>query len=220
MGERRLLIWSLCIMLLITAGADAQQPPSANDTIRLGAVIEHGVVYPMILLPEVETIDKYLDAKERIRRDKLRSDIFAVYPYALTAAAVFKDINDNLNNLDRRHDRKKYLKSVDKSLDATFKDPLKNMSIDQGHVLIKLINRQTGTNCYHIIKELKGGLTAVMWQGVGVFFNNNLNRDYDPENEDRELETFVRELESSNAYRYQLSRQDELLKKAKAREKK
>jgi Domain of unknown function (DUF4294) len=207
------LLGLLFTLLLFTTGANAQL--SANDTIRLGATTENGITYPMVFLPEVETIGVSIDGAGRIRRDKLRNDIFVVYPYALAAAAVFKDINDNLENLDRRRDRRQYLKSIDRNLDVTFKDPLKNLSIDQGHVLIKLINRQTGRNCFSIIRELKGGFTAVMWQSVGIFFNNNLNRDYDPESDDREIEGFVRELEASNAYRYQLSRQDELLKKIK-----
>lgn len=208
---------SLFTILLLAAATvgHARQVPSGNDTIRLGAATENGIVYPMVLLPEIETRSTYLDAAERIRRDKLRTDIFVVYPYALAAATVFKSINDSLENIDRRHDRKRYLKSLDKSLDATFKEPLKNLSIDQGHVLIKLINRQTGQNCYSIIRELKGGLNAMIWQGVGVFFNNNLRREYDPEGDDREMEYFVKDLEASNAYRYQLSRQDELLRKVK-----
>ncbi len=204
----------LAVLLFPVSAAVAQQ--SENDTIRLGATVENGVTYPMILLNEVDAISTYLDAAERIRRDKLRRDIFVVYPYALTAATVFNDINANLNQLDRREDRRKYLKAIDKSLDRTFKEPLKNLTIDQGHVLIKLVNRQTGVNCYHIIKELKGGFSALMWQSVGVFFNNNLKRDYDPTGRDYEVETFVRDLEASNAYSYQLSKQNELLKKARA----
>jgi len=186
---------------------------SVNDTIRLGAVTENGKTYPMILLPEFITTGSFIDASERIRRDKLRNDIFVVYPYAITAAAIFKEVNTNLEKLDGRRSRKKYLKSIDKSLDVAFKEPLKNLSIDQGHVLIKLIDRQTGQNCYSIIKELKGGFNAMLWQSVGVFFNNNLTRDYDPEDKDREIEAFVKDLESSNSYRYQLYQQQALLKK-------
>ncbi len=204
----------LAVLLFPVSAAVAQQ--SENDTIRLGATVENGITYPMILLNEVDAISTYLDAAERIRRDKLRRDIFVVYPYALTAATVFNDINANLNQLDRRKDRRRYLKEIDKSLDRTFKEPLKNLTIDQGHVLIKLVNRQTGVNCYHIIKELKGGFSALMWQSVGIFFNNNLKHDYDPSGRDREVETFVRDLEASNAYSYQLSKQNELLKKARA----
>ena len=55
----------------------------------------------------------------------------------------------------------------------------------------------------------------MVWQGVGIFFKNNLRHDYDPEGDDHEMETFVRDLEASNAYRYQLSRQAELLRKVK-----
>lgn len=214
MVMRTIGIWLVPVILLLTVvRAGAQN--SENDTIRLSAISENGIIYPIILLPEVETVGEYIDPAERIRRDKLRNDIFVVYPYALAAAAVFKDINTNLDKLDGRHDRKKYLKSVDKSLDATFKEPLKNLSIDQGHVLIKLVNRQTGQNCYSIIRELKGGLSAMMWQSVGVFFNNNLIHEYDPEGKDREIESFVRDLEASNAYHYQLYQQQALLKKVK-----
>jgi len=209
---RRVLYISAFLLLLVAStGARAQN--SVNDTIRLGAVVENGQVYPMILLDEYTKVEKYLDPAEKLRRDRLRNDIFTVYPYAITAAAVFKGINDNLEKMDGRHDRKKYLKSIDHSLDQTFKQPLKNLSIDQGHILIKLINRQTGQNCYSIVKELKGGFSAVVWQGVGVLFNNNLNKDYDPEGSDKEIEEMVKDMEASSAYRYQLYQQDLLMRK-------
>lgn len=143
----------------------------------------------------------------------MRNDIYITYPYAITAAALLKDLHDSLEIMDRRRDRKHYIKDIDKKLDHIFKDPLKNLSIDQGHVLIKLINRQTGQNCYSIIRELKGGISAVVWQGVGVMFNNNLRHDYEPEGKDMEMEAMVKVLEGSNNYRYQLYMQDVLMKK-------
>jgi hypothetical protein len=203
-------------MLLLAATVStgtAMAQTSKNDTIRLGAVSENGAVYPMMFLEEFVVTGKFLDPEARKRREKLKNDIFVVYPYAIAAAAIFKDVNANLEKMDARHDRKKYLKSIDKSLDVTFKEPLKNLSIDQGHVLIKLINRQTGQNCYSIIKELKGGLSAMVWQGVGVFFNNSLTREYDPLDRDREIEGLVRDLETSNSYHYQLYMQQSLLSK-------
>ena len=209
--QRPLFIY--CLLLLLGAGTAVHGQNSVNDTIRLGAVMEKGQLYPIIFLQDYTIVDKYLDPAEKLRKDKLRNDIFTVYPYAATAAAVFKGINDNLDNLDRRHDRKKYLKSIDHSLDQTFKDPLKSLTIDQGHILIKLINRQTGQNCYSIIKELKGGFSAVVWQGVGVLFNNNLNRDYEPDGRDKEIEDMVKDMEASSAYRYQLYQQDIMMRK-------
>jgi hypothetical protein len=210
MGGRQ-LVWAMILMLLLSAAVAIAQP-SGNDTIRLGAITENGRSYPMVLMPEFVLTGQLMDPLERKRREKLRNDVYVTYPYALAAATIFKQVNENLEKMDARHDRKRYLKTIDKQLDNVFKEPLKNLSIDQGHVLIKLINRQTGQNCYSLIKELKGGFSAVVWQSVGVFFNNNLARDYDPEDRDQEVESIVKDLEASNAYRYQLYQQEALLK--------
>jgi hypothetical protein len=204
-----LLVFSL---LFFICGSGIAQP-SANDTIRLGVIVENGVNVPVIFLPEHIKSAPWLNDVAKKERQRLRNNVYKVYPYALTAAAVFKDVNTNLENLPDRRARKKYLKEIDKKLDNTFTEPLKNLSIDQGHVLIKLINRQTGQNCYSIIRELKNGLSAFMWQSVGILFKNNLRHNYDPEGDDSEIETIVKDLEASAHYRYQLYMQEELMKK-------
>lgn len=207
----RLALSFICVFLL-APGANAVAQ-GANDTIRLGITEEHGQSYPMIFLPEYRYVGTFMDQETRQRHNRLRNDIYTVYPYALTAATILKQVNDSLDRLDGRRDRKRYLKTVDKKLDEVFKKPLKNLTVDQGHVLIKLIDRQTGQDCYSIIKELKGGFSAVVWQGVGVLFNNNLRKDYDPTGADKEMEGIVAELEASSSYRWQLYQQDALLKK-------
>jgi len=211
----RLLILSILLLLSLTAThTHAQQGP--NDTIRLGAIVEHGQVYAMILLDEHLLQSTLMDSLQRAKQNRLRNDIYTVYPYAIAAGDLFRDINTNLQRIgDDRHARKVYLKSIDKRLDVAFKKPLKNLSIDQGHIIIKLINRQTGQNCYSIIKEMKGGFTAMMWQSLGVLFNNNLNHNYDPEGDDHDIEVIVKDLEASNAYKYQLYQQQALIKKVK-----
>ncbi|WP_345080219.1 DUF4294 domain-containing protein [Nemorincola caseinilytica] len=202
----------ICLtLLLLPAGVFAQL--SGNDTIRLGAIEEKGGIYPLIFLDEVETRTTYLSEEDRVRRNRLRRDIYITYPYAIAAAAILKDVNQNLERMDSRKDRKRYLKQIDHKLDVTFKDPLKNLSVDQGHVLIKLINRQTGQNCYSIIRELKNGFSAMIWQSVGLVFNNNLRREYDPTGNDSEMEAMVQVLEASSNYRYQLYMQQEIMKK-------
>jgi len=205
----RNIMYAIC--LLLPAGAWAQ--PSGNDTIRLGAIAEKGGIYPLIFLDEVVSTAPYQNEEDRVRRNKLRRDIYIAYPYAIAAAAILKDVNTDLDKMDSRRDRKKYLRQVDHKLDVTFKEPLKNLTIDQGHVLIKLINRQTGRNCYSIIRELKNGFSAMIWQSVGVMFNNNLRREYDPQGDDSEMEAMVQVLEGSSNYRYQLYMQQEIMKK-------
>ncbi len=205
-------MWVLLAISLCCA-ATLQGQTAVNDTIRLGTITEKGIAYPAAFLPEVTLIGHYMNPVDKVRRDRLRNDIFITYPYAITAATILHDVNSTVDSMDRRRDRKKYLKTIDKQLDATFKEPLKNLTIDQGHVLVKLINRQTGQNCYSIIREMKGGLSAVVWQSVGLFFNNNLHKEYDPEGKDKEMEGIVKDLEASNAYRYALYQQDAMLRK-------
>ena len=63
---------------------------------------------------------------------------------------------------------------------------------------MKLINRQTGNNCYDIIKEYKGGLNARMYQTVAFFFGSSLKQDYDTTDAtDRQIETIVREIDAT-----------------------
>ncbi len=201
----------LLMLSVMTIRATAQF--SEYDTIRLGSIVEQGVAYPIVFMEECTISGEYMNGEDRVRRNKLRRDIYKVYPYAITATAIMKDLDSATAELDRRRDRRKYLKSVNKQLNETFKEPLKNLSVDQGHVLIKLIARQSGKNCYSIIRELKGGVSAVVWQSVGLMFKNNLRKDYDPEGVDKEMEVMVQMLEESAGYRYQLFLQDEMMKR-------
>jgi hypothetical protein len=209
---RYLFVYILGLCLLVASRAATAQS-YIYDTIRVGGTIVNSVNYPTAFLPEVEISSTFINPADRLRRDRLRRDIYIAYPYAITAAAILKDVSATLDTLDGRRNRKRYLKEIDRQLDASFKEPLKNLTVEQGHVLIKLINRQTGQNCYSIIRELKNGFSAVVWQSVGLMFNNNLRQNYDPTGRDQEIEAMVQILEGAANYRYQLYIQSELMKK-------
>ena len=98
--------------------------------------------------------------------------------------------------------RSAYIKTREKELKKEFADPLENLSVYQGKVLMKLINRQTGDNCYEIIKEYKGSVTARFYQTVAFFFNSSLKQSYDAAKEDRQIELFVQEVERMYGFRY------------------
>jgi len=213
MKAKFIAYFTVCLLLLLSLRLAAQT--GANDTIRVGATLEKGVVYPMILLPELERATQKINDEEVKRIARLRNNVFAVYPYAIAAAQIMKEVNAELDNMDRHRDRKKYLKSIDKKLDETFKQPLKNLSVEQGQILVKLIDRQTGENCFDIIRKYKSTFAAVMWESAGVFFNNNLRHKYDPCGEDKDIEVIVRDIETSSLYRYELYQQQLLLSKVK-----
>ena len=126
---------------------------------------------------------------------RLRNAVYVTYPYARRAGLILNDISAKLALLNTESEREAYVKSREKELKKEFTQPLEQLSVYQGKILMKLINRQTGNNCYNIIKEYKGGFTARFWQTVAFFFGSTLKQPYDPKGEDQQIETIVQEVE-------------------------
>ncbi|RYD51003.1 MAG: DUF4294 domain-containing protein [Sphingobacteriales bacterium] len=183
-----------------TGSGDAVNP------ILVGAVIEGRDTIPMVYLDEVEVIAKMPAqlARRRMEWNRLKQRIYKVYPYAVTAGELFKGVDERLEQFgDDKKGRKAFIKDLEARLNKRFKGELSDFTISEGQILVKLIARQTGRPCFHIIKELKGGFSAVIFQSVALLFNNNLRREYDPTGRDAEIEGIVRELEADRYYRYQ-----------------
>ena len=189
----------ICCTTLIGTAVQAQQEPryGANDTLRVPYIIYGG---DTISARELETYYVIASAppamKARMREwTRLRNAVYVTYPYARKAGAIMNDINAKLANIPQSDKRKAYIKSRESELKKEFTEPLTNLSIYQGRVLMKLINRQTGNNCYEIIKEYKGGLTARFYQTVAFFFSTSLKQPYDAAGEDQQIEMIVKEVE-------------------------
>jgi Domain of unknown function (DUF4294) len=126
---------------------------------------------------------------------RLRNAVYVTYPYARKAGVIINEMNAKMALLGTDKERKAYLASREKDLRKQFTEPLEDMSIYQGKILMKLINRQTGNNCYEIIKEYKGGFSARFYQTVAFFFSSNLKQPYDPKGDDQAIESIVQEIE-------------------------
>jgi hypothetical protein len=184
----------------VTPGSETKVPMpelGPNDTITVPARIVDNEIIPGGNLEWVWVQVPY--PKELLRRrqewTRLRNAVYVTYPYARKAAFIINDINYKLASIPDKSDRKKYIKSREKEIKKEFGDPITNLSVYQGKVLMKLINRQTGNNCYEILKEYKGGFNARMFQTVAFFFGSNLKQGYDPEHDDQAIEGIVREVE-------------------------
>ena len=174
-----------------------------NDTIPVPAQAHDGQIIPVGNLEWIYVSAKYPKhlLKKRQEWTRLRNAVYVTYPYARKAAYIINDINAKLASIPNKGDRKKYIKSREKDLKKEFGDPIKNLSVYQGKVLMKLINRQTGNNCYEILKEYKGGFNARMFQTVAFVFGSNLKQDYNAAEGDRDIERFVNEYESMYGWR-------------------
>lgn len=115
-----------------------------------------------------------------------------VYPYAQASGKLVKQVDSTLNAEHYGFIRKeRYISAIQKQLFKDFEGSFREMSIQQGAVLLKLIDRETGITPYELIKNYKSGFAAGFWQGVAKLFDNDLKSRYDPTGADRELEELV-----------------------------
>lgn len=204
----------LHIMLLLAAQWVFQNPVRAqvtdpvpmpelgpNDTIPVPAMIFENQYIPGNILPWMVVSRRYPKHLLRKKREwtRLRNAVYVTYPYARKAGMIMNDININLAKIENKEERKKYLKTREKELKKEFADPLAELSVYQGKVLMKLINRQTGNNCYELVKEYKGGFSARFWQTVAFVFGSSLKQPYEAQAGDREIELIVKEVERMDA---------------------
>lgn len=168
-----------------------------NDTIIVPAKIYGGELLPASS-GEYTWVHAPMPPAMRRRMEewtRLRNAVYVTYPYARRAGMIMNDINAKMALMSDDGQRKAYIQSREKELKKEFTQPLEQLSIYQGKILMKLINRQTGNNCYNIIKEYRGGFTARFWQTVAFFFDSNLKQPYDPKGDDQAIETIVEEID-------------------------
>ena len=192
-----MFICMLCSVQLMYA-----QQSNVYDTIKSEAIIYEGDTLEMKTLEFAYTYAKLTRAQvvANAKYNRLRNAVYVTYPYARRAGAVMNDINAKMVNVTSKEERKNYIKSRERELKKEFSDPLTNLSVYQGKVLMKLINRETGNNCYEIIKEYKGGVTARLYQTVAFFFDSNLKQTYDADTDDATIENIVKEVQRMYGY--------------------
>lgn len=105
-------------------------------------------------------------------------------------------INGELAGLNNDKDRRRYIKDMEKQVFAQYEGEISQLTITQGRLLIKLIDRETQNTSYELIKEYKGGINAAFWQGIARFFGTNLKEGYDPFGEDAVIEYIVQDIEA------------------------
>ncbi|MCX6278864.1 MAG: DUF4294 domain-containing protein [Bacteroidetes bacterium] len=139
---------------------------------------------------------KFDNKRQAVRFDRLVYNIKKVYPYAKLAGERLKYYKTVLDTIPLEKARKIYMKKAEKELQLKFGDQIKDLTYSQGKILIKLIYRETGNSTYDIVKELRGGFTAFIWQTLARIFGYDLRTAYEPEGNDQVIEQIVLMIES------------------------
>lgn len=188
MEIRLILIWMVAMSM---GNLYAQQAPEEEMSTRFylyeqdGETFMNGSIEGIDIeapRPNKRTLRK---GKRRLAKfTKLLWNVHKTYPYAIKVAEVVKGVESELDGITDAKERKAFLKTQERSLFGEYEDDLRKMSRSQGKVLVKLIHRETGSATYFLIKEMKSGASAVLWQSIGIFFGINLKSEYDPEEEE------------------------------------
>jgi hypothetical protein len=194
----RFIVFILLGLFITGLPKQALAQTGVHDTIRVEAFITpEGDTIPQSWLPTVTVSAIQTRALKNYWNNwtRLRNAVYVTYPYARTASKVIRSVNAQLANVQDEKLRKQIIKSREKELKRDFADKVTNLSVYQGKVLMKLINRETGNNCYQLIKEYKGGFNAGIWQTVAFVFGSSLKQPYNPNGEDQEIEKLVLEVQ-------------------------
>lgn len=186
----------IILLISIVYRADAQWKAGQNDTLWVPFIVYEGDTMTFKVMDMVNVLGKMSDEQREYMKKwtRLRNAVYVAYPYAKKASFIINDVILHLDKIPDEHQRKKYLSTREKELKKEFTEPLTALSVYQGKILMKLINRETHNNCYDLIKEYRGGFTARFWQTVAWVFGSSLKQDYDPKGADAEMESIVLEV--------------------------
>ena len=159
-----------------------------------GYLRENGDTTYLDKLPPIYIIGRGKARSEKQWRDyyKLVWRFARVYPYAQASGHLIKQVDSTLNAEHYKGLKKeRYIDAIQKQIFQDFEKALRDMSIQQGVLLLKLINRETGLPPYTIIKDYKNRVAAGFWEGIAHLFDSSLKSDYDPTGADATIEELV-----------------------------
>ena len=152
----------------------------------LPAVSQSGAVpVDTIVVTDFDRIDPVyvsasMDAAKRREYLILKRRVIKTMPYAKMAAMKMKAMEDKLQTIKGRRERSKYVKQCEESIKKMYMDQLKNLTIGEGQVLMKLLHRETGKTSWEIMRNYRGTGEAIFWQAFGSIYGHSLLTEYDP----------------------------------------
>ena len=198
----KLLVSTIAILCLFITQNSYTQEIVVNDSITLQKfeVVDGDTV----LLKNIAPVSIYAPPKlknqwARWKYARLTRYVKKVYPYAKAASKKLAEYEANYKSFETERERKKYLKKIEKELFTEYEGKLMKLTISQGRILMRLVDRETGSTTYTILKDLKGNFSAAFWQTVAKMFGNNLKTPYDPSivgSEDYFIEIIVEGIEA------------------------
>ncbi len=188
-----IIIFVFCILFSFEMdGQTKKLPRYYRESLNVDSLVKH-TPYGLILYPEVIVYPRKYprNRREREKYNKMVYNFRRVYPYAVEISKLYLQIDDSLAKFKNDTDRKKYLELRERQIMAYYRPKLTKLTLSQGIMLVRLLDRESGNTAYEMIDELKGSVSAFFWQNFALMFGNNLKKSYNSNEKDEELEYLV-----------------------------
>ncbi|MDU1903973.1 MAG: DUF4294 domain-containing protein [Dysgonomonas sp.] len=194
--NKKYIYLSAFFLLLCIGQASAQFERKIKYTFRVTGVDTTFHAY----IPEVTVFTplKFKNEKEKLEYTKLVRDVKKTLPYANQVAVSIIETYEFMSTLPNDKARQKHMEEAQKYIMNEYKPKMKKLTKNQGKILVKLIDRQTNSSAYDIVKSLVGGFKATMYNTFAGLFGNSLKTQYDPDGKDKMIERIVIEVEQGS----------------------
>ncbi len=169
--------WPVCV-LMAQNGTSEPEKITINGQVVTAIITEHDTLYIADLGDVSITSKRHFESKDEYDLYmRYRRYANKVYPYAVDAIRIFRELEDVTSTM-KRGEQRKHIRRLQKELKDQFEDPLKNLSRTQGRILVHMIEKELQTPMYFLIKDLRNGFTASYWHTAGKLYGYNLRKGY------------------------------------------
>lgn len=190
--KRTLLISLICLLVPYLTFADNDEDRQKKLFFAL-ATVANGDTIPSFELMEVNIYGRknFPTKRKRKKYDKLVRDVMVTYPYSKEIKGVLVETYLYLQTLPDEEAQRKHLEEVEKGVWKQYMPVMKKLTLSQGKMLIKLIDRECNQTSYELINAFIGKFKAGFYQTFAALFGASLKKEYDPTGADAEIEEII-----------------------------
>ena len=186
------ILFLILFFSFIAVFVHGQQTTTING-YKVPLCVYKGDTIPALRLPTVYVFKplKFKNKKQERAYNRLVNNVKKTLPIAKEVNRAIIETYEYLQTLPDEKAREKHLQMVEKGVKEQYTPRLKKLTFSQGKLLIKLINRETSSSSYELVKAFLGPFKAGFYQAFAAIFGASLKKEYHPEGEDILIEQIV-----------------------------
>ena len=194
---KRILVFILFFSFIVIENS-AQEQTNTIEGYMVPAGIHEGDTIASLRMPTLYVFKPLIfkNKKQQQAYNRMVRNVKRTLPIAKEVNRAIIETYEYLQTLPDEKARQKHLNQVEKGVKEQYTPRLKKLSFSQGKLLIKLINRETNSSSYELVKAFLGPFKAGFYQAFASIFGASLKKEYHPEGEDAMIEQIVLLVES------------------------